>query len=1099
MELHTATNASLQGAPAQYVITANNHGLGESAAGENEPTGQKTSGIEPLDNQPSHEQANSIDERAAPCQEEFVDLLYELHAEYLEDYLLVSTDQDLAELEAFVAESTTDECFSQDPVALLSLASMSRYADNLLHGLWSEQHDLAIERYTQVASSSRMNGDVRLGALVSLVDLYSRRFRLKGEPSDLVQAKDFRSRMAPYLEAPAYIYNHLANLHFSLCRNKDLPSLLDRGLEYMSKAVSLTPDEDPTKLIRLDKLGEAYHARYEFSGNRSDLDKAIKCHVLTVPRMPDTHPQKLQRLQKLSSAYRNRYRHLGQLADLDAAINVYRKALFLIPDGHSEKLACLGNLGLAYSQRFEHLGQISDCDSAIELFNQAILEHGCDSCRSSRLSDLGSACLARFEALGQLADLDTGFAAHQQALMTLNPQASQYDRARALNLLSNGYYFRYGHSADPLNLDLAIHYYVEALSLLPEDDDDRPTVSLNLGVAYGARYTHLRKPEDLDLAIDCLHAATKGDKMWLRTQTLKTLGELLSDRFDRSRNETDILQSLDCFKQAAQSSIGDPKVKSIAAHEWARIAVVYVPDRSFLEAYEHFMSLIPDVVWLGLSTKARYEKVSRISYVTVEAAIGASTIDELELALEWLEQGRSIVWNQLLQLRSPLDRLQEIDPSLAQELADVAHRLQNLTSLKSLTAAASNYQQDDHSLERSAQLHRRLAERWTQLLGCAQALPGMSEFLTPMKASKLVESAREGAVVVVMIHRLFGGHAIIIPPGEAPLDYLSLEDLSYADLASAYCQLNHAHLGKSRMERKFVTATKRPVGKEFTGLLAMLWDKLAKPVLDLLGYTENLPADQLPRITWCTTGILSFLPLHAAGDYSRPNCALFDFAVCSYTPTLSALLVQPPAPATFSGIAMVGQESTPGLPQLSETRNELDKIVEQANHVHISTTQLDGEKATSNAVIDAMEQRSWIHLACHASQNYASPAASAFHLHDGPLDLATITRKHFKHADLAFLSACQTATGDMALSEEAVHLAAGMIMAGYRAVIATMWAIEDQDAPLVAERFYEYMLRDGVPDSRKSSRALHYAVTGLREKVGASAYRRWAPYIHMGN
>ncbi|KAI0082963.1 hypothetical protein BDY19DRAFT_981531, partial [Irpex rosettiformis] len=54
---------------------------------------------------------------------------------------------------------------------------------------------------------------------------------------------------------------------------------------------------------------------------------------------------------------------------------------------------------------------------------------------------------------------------------------------------------------------------------------------------------------------------------------------------------------------------------------------------------------------------------------------------------------------------------------------------------------------------------------------------------------------------------------------------------------------------------------------------------------------------------------------------------------------------------------------------------------------------------------------------------------------------------HLPNADLAVLSACQTATGDEKLSEEAVHLAAGMLNIGYKSVIGTMWSISDYIAP----------------------------------------------------
>lgn len=52
-----------------------------------------------------------------------------------------------------------------------------------------------------------------------------------------------------------------------------------------------------------------------------------------------------------------------------------------------------------------------------------------------------------------------------------------------------------------------------------------------------------------------------------------------------------------------------------------------------------------------------------------------------------------------------------------------------------------------------------------------------------------------------------------------------------------------------------------------------------------------------------------------------------------------------------------------------------------------------------------------------------------------------------KNAELAFLSACQTAVGDEKIPEESAHLAAGMMVVGFKGVVATMWSIGDADAP----------------------------------------------------
>lgn len=223
---------------------------------------------------------------------------------------------------------------------------------------------------------------------------------------------------------------------------------------------------------------------------------------------------------------------------------------------------------------------------------------------------------------------------------------------------------------------------------------------------------------------------------------------------------------------------------------------------------------------------------------------------------------------------------------------------------------------------------------------------------------------------------------------------------------------------------------------------------------------------------------------------------IFDYVVSSYTPTLSALLPSSHKSGAFTGILAVGQTSTLGMPSLPGTAAELDRIHDRFQELPF--IRLDGENATPDAVLAEMETSSWAHFACHANQDLGNPTKSAFHLHGGTLDLATIAGKHLKHAELAFLSACQTATGDKVLSDEAVHLAAGMLTAGFRTVIATMWSIGDDDAPLVAEKVYEHLLEGGTPDARRAAVAVHKATECLRAKVGVKKIANWAPYIHIG-
>ncbi|CAE6522363.1 unnamed protein product, partial [Rhizoctonia solani] len=66
------------------------------------------------------------------------------------------------------------------------------------------------------------------------------------------------------------------------------------------------------------------------------------------------------------------------------------------------------------------------------------------------------------------------------------------------------------------------------------------------------------------------------------------------------------------------------------------------------------------------------------------------------------------------------------------------------------------------------------------------------------------------------------------------------------------------------------------------GVLNILWSDIVKPVLDELGYIGDVPREPLPHITWCPTGLLSFLPLHAAGDYSQLGP---EYSTTPYHPT----------------------------------------------------------------------------------------------------------------------------------------------------------------------------------------------------------------------
>ncbi|PVF94405.1 hypothetical protein CPB86DRAFT_800498 [Serendipita vermifera] len=400
--------------------------------------------------------------------------------------------------------------------------------------------------------------------------------------------------------------------------------------------------------------------------------------------------------------------------------------------------------------------------------------------------------------------------------------------------------------------------------------------------------------------------------------------------------------------------------------------------------------------------------------------------------------------------------------------------------------------------EEVARKHRELTIERDKLIRQVRDIPEFSSFMGPKRFHTLASVAHEGPIVILNVHRVRCDALVLISDGtKVSVVNIPLEGFSHKTSEKLLEKMKNLLLSagvRSRGLRQHLWVGAHSNNAIFKNILSILWKHVAKPVIDGLAYQVNL--DDPPRIWWCPTGSLAFLPIHAAGLYDETDVGhkVSDFVVSSYCPTLSSILHRP-QPNKGSGWKMVtvAQPSTPGAPKIPKTEEEVRRIGQLGTGLSIDS--LIGEDATVKNVSNAMKSTNWIHLACHGQQCAGNAMDSGLLLHDGKLKLSDLVKEYLPHAEFAFLSACQTATGDDAIAEESAHLAAGMLLAGYRSVIATMWSISDRDAPQVAEDVYRRMLKDGKPNT-KAARALHEAVKKLRES-GAS-FLSWVPFIHVG-
>jgi CHAT domain-containing protein len=273
---------------------------------------------------------------------------------------------------------------------------------------------------------------------------------------------------------------------------------------------------------------------------------------------------------------------------------------------------------------------------------------------------------------------------------------------------------------------------------------------------------------------------------------------------------------------------------------------------------------------------------------------------------------------------------------------------------------------------------------------------------------------------------------------------------------------------------------------------------------------EDGSGKEMPRIWWCPTGPLSFLPIHAAGSYDGPHPeSILDYAVSSYTPNVTALArhLEDRRLINDSVVGLFLTSQPDGIPgsRIPGTTKEVQKIHQTALEHDTRALKFEGDEVSAEECLAHMERFSSVHLACHGYQNLKEPLHSKFFFHRGTVNLSTIIKKDLRNADLAFLSACQTSTGDENLSEEAVHLAAGMLAAGYRRVVGTMWSIGDSTAQRVAVEFYDYLFKHREEgsgfDGSMSAYALHHAIQELRKTTGDSdaSLLAWVPFVHFGN
>ncbi|CCA77822.1 hypothetical protein PIIN_10246, partial [Serendipita indica DSM 11827] len=815
-------------------------------------------------------------------------------------------------------------------------------------------------------------------------------------------------------------------------------------------AVSLTPEGHQEKPRFLNNLGNALQTRFDRFSNLADLEDAISSNRLAVSLTPDEHPDKPTCLKTLGSALQIRFDRVGELADLKEAISSHRLAVSLTPDGHPDKVTRLSSLAIALEIRFNRAEELSDLEDAISNSRLAVsLIPNDHPDRPGHLTNLGNVLQSRFIRLGELADLEEAISCKRLAVsLTLK---GHLDKPRLLNNLGSALQKRFDRLGELADLEESISSHRLAVSLTPDEHSDKPIL-------------------------------------------LNNLARALKSQFSLNGDHADIQNAISYAQEAAHSVSAPSWIRLQGAALWAEYCLL--ASLSTLSAFDYAINLLPRVAWFGISVDDQYAFLAEICQVTRDAVSAAIFEGDVMRAIEWAEQGRSIVWQNLVSLRSMPDELLNQHP----QLSDIFTRLQTIS--RQLEKSADVQTLSDGLQVTNAIDHRmKLAGERDELINMIRSTPGQENFMRPNSLQHLATAARNGPIVflnlaptrcdaLVLTNDKGTGRVVNIPLER--VTFQKAEDLS-GKFVQLLCSVG---IGTRDFRQPRFKGKGKNAEAGFKDILHILWTDYVQPIIHGLGYTvtEKRP----PRLWWCTTGSLAFLPLHAAGWYDTAaeiGDRLSDYVVSSYTPSIAALFDQSrPTLSKSPRILTVAVSNTPGKP-LPSTEREVESLRRLATNMQ--TVSLKNEEATKSRVLDELVRCNWAHLACHGVQVGGKPMSSGLILdNEEKLELSEIVKMRLLNADFVYLSACETAVGDQGIPEESAHLAAGMLFAGFRGAVATMWAIKDSVAPRVAEDVYRHMLNDGKADREEAVYGLHEAVRKLRES--GEAFESWVPFIHIG-
>jgi CHAT domain-containing protein len=279
-------------------------------------------------------------------------------------------------------------------------------------------------------------------------------------------------------------------------------------------------------------------------------------------------------------------------------------------------------------------------------------------------------------------------------------------------------------------------------------------------------------------------------------------------------------------------------------------------------------------------------------------------------------------------------------------------------------------------------------------------------------------------------------------------------------------------LSKFRLAESYVRQFERQLLEAITAHLFELYQVLVAPIRDQLKQRHLIVVPH---------ELLHNVPFHGLFDGAQ---YLIDAFTVSYAPSASIYVqccrkrIKPTGGALILGVP---DSRTPSICQ----------EIEAVSRAFPDAKVFLGPKASAKVLREKGAGSRLIHLATHASFRQERPVLSGIHTGDRFLNVYDLYRMRLP-AEQITLSGCSTGVNVIAPGDEPIGLMRGLLAAGARSLLLSLWDVNDDSTTNFMKAFY-----GNLDQTVDRATALQRAMWEVRTEHPHPYY--WAPFILVGN